>query len=183
MDELEYNPWQDYIPPKNIAITNKSPAEENVKPQVKTEENSAVYLVQAVTTPEYDLLNVEPFDDHYQQVLQKLVTSFRNICTKYQVGIEHIKFLKLIMDHFTLKWLQDLQKIQEKETLQKPIGKRDRWIMYHQQFNFKIIYMSNKENRNANTLSYILKISCFFIGVENQGGKSNVDTNKILKIF
>src|SRR3990170_8014847 len=101
MDELEYNPWQDYIPPKNI---NKSPAEEDVKPQ-------------------------------------------------------------------------NLQRIQVKEASQKPIGKRDSWIMYHQQFKFKIVHRPRKENKNADALSRIPEVQCFFIGDENKGREENSERN------
>jgi hypothetical protein len=111
--ELEYNPWKDYIPLKSIDISNKS-TEENVKPQVKAEGNLAVYSIQAVIISGQTSMNVKPFDDCQQQMLQKLVTSFSDICTKSQVEIEYIKFLELTMNYFALKWLWNRGKFKKR---------------------------------------------------------------------
>jgi len=69
---------------------------------------------------------------------------------------------KVITDHLALKFLQ---------TADMPSGKRARWIMYLQQFKFEIIHRPGKENKNADALSRIPEVQCFFIGVENQGGE------------
>ena len=46
--------------------------------------------------------------------------------------------------------------------------------MYLQQFKFEIIHRPGKDNKNADALSRIQKVQCFFIGVENKGGEENL---------
>src|SRR5437868_10660893 len=53
---------------------------------------------------------------------------------------------KVITDHSALKFLQ---------TTDVPTGKRARWMMYLQQFQFEIVYRPGKENANADALSRI----------------------------
>ena len=55
---------------------------------------------------------------------------------------------KVITDHNTLKALMNENKI--------PKGRRARWIMELQQYNFEIIHRSGKENKNADALSRLL---------------------------
>ena len=71
---------------------------------------------------------------------------------------------KVITDHSALKFLQ---------TADMPTGKRARWIMYLQQFNFEIVHRPGKENKNADALSRTLEVTCYFIRVENEGGEGS----------
>ena len=71
---------------------------------------------------------------------------------------------KIVTDHSALKFLQ---------TAEMPTGKRARWIMYLQQFNFEIVHRPGKENKNADALSRIPEVTCFFAGVENIEGKGS----------
>src|SRR5436190_5403893 len=67
---------------------------------------------------------------------------------------------QVVTDHSALKYLQ---------TAKMPTGRRARWIMYLQQFDFEITYRPGKENKNADALSRTPKIvECNFIGVETQ---------------
>ena len=75
---------------------------------------------------------------------------------------------KVVTDHSALKFLQ---------TAEIPTGKRARWIMYLQQFNFEIVHRPGKENKNADALSRIPEMTCFFVGVENQGEKGENNQN------
>ena len=75
---------------------------------------------------------------------------------------------KVVTDHSALKFLQ---------TADMPSGKRARWIMYLQQFKFEIVHRPGKENKNADALSRIPEVQCFFIGVENQGGEGSSEEN------
>ncbi len=65
-------------------------------------------------------------------------------------GINHfvkylmIKPFKVLTDHSALKALQN--------TI-KPVGRRARWIMDLQQYNFEILHRSGKSNKNADALS------------------------------
>src|SRR2546423_7844841 len=72
---------------------------------------------------------------------------------------------KVVTDHSALKFLQTADMLSEK---------RARWIMYLQQFKFEIVHKLKKENKNADALSRISEVQCFFTGVENQGGKEIV---------
>ena len=58
------------------------------------------------------------------------------------------KPFQIITDHAALKTLQT-QKITK--------GKRSRWAMELQQYNFTIKYRSKKENKNADVLSRLIK--------------------------
>ena len=58
-----------------------------------------------------------------------------------------------------------------------PSERRAHWIMYLQQFKFEIIHRPGKDNKNADALSRILEVQCFFIGVENKGGEENSEEN------
>ncbi|GBC32893.2 enzymatic polyprotein, putative [Rhizophagus irregularis DAOM 181602=DAOM 197198] len=70
-------------------------------------------------------------------------------------GIQHFhKYLidrkfKVITDHSALKGLMNAK---------IPKGKRARWVMELQQYNFEVIHRSGKENTNADALSRLLKI-------------------------
>src|SRR3954453_16750495 len=48
--------------------------------------------------------------------------------------------------------------------------------MYLQQFKFEITYRPEKEYKNVNALSRIMKTHCFYIRDENQGGEGSVST-------
>src|SRR5436189_605734 len=82
---------------------------------------------------------------------------------------------KVITDHSALKFLQ---------TADVPTGKRARWMMYLQQFQFEIVHRLGKENTNADALSRIPDKP--FNGVEIKGGEASTastSTNKNLKKF
>ena len=49
--------------------------------------------------------------------------------------------------------------------------------MYLQQFKFEIIHRLGKENKNADALSRIQEVQCFFIGVKNKRGEENSKEN------
>ena len=49
--------------------------------------------------------------------------------------------------------------------------------MYLQQFKFEIVHRPGKENKNADALSRIPEVQCFFTGVENQGGEGSSEEN------
>src|SRR4051812_467670 len=69
---------------------------------------------------------------------------------------------KVITDHFALKFLQ---------TAEMLTGKRARWIMYLQQFDFEIIHRPGKENKNADALFHFTETQCYFLRVEIEGKK------------
>jgi RNase H-like domain found in reverse transcriptase len=77
-----------------------------------------------------------------------------------------IQPFQVITDHSALKFLQ---------TCKVPTGRRARWIMFLQQFNFEIVHRPGKENKNADALSRIQEVQCYFYGVETLGEKSNPD--------
>jgi hypothetical protein len=52
------------------------------------------------------------------------------------------------------------------QTAKMPKGRRARWIMYLQQFEFEIIHRPGKENSNADALSRTNEIMCNFVGTE-----------------
>src|SRR5436305_9393101 len=79
---------------------------------------------------------------------------------------------KVITDHSALKFLQ---------TADVPTGKRARWMMYLQQFQFEIVHRPGKENANADALSCIPDNP--FNGVENKGGEANTSANKKFQKF
>jgi hypothetical protein len=79
---------------------------------------------------------------------------------------------KVITDHSALKFLQ---------TADMPSGRRARWIMYLQQFKFEIVHRPGKDNKNADALSRIPEMQCFFIGVENKEGKEVAKRKKIFQ--
>src|SRR3954453_2227418 len=81
---------------------------------------------------------------------------------------------KVITDHSALKFLQ---------TAKMPTGKRARWIMYLQQFQFEIVHRPGKENKNADALSRISEAHCFFLGVENQEGEGSVEDENFENTF
>ena len=66
---------------------------------------------------------------------------------------------QVVTDHSALKYLQ---------TAKIPSGRRARWIMYLQQFDFEITHRPGKENKNADALSRTPEIECNFVGVEIQ---------------
>ena len=70
-----------------------------------------------------------------------------------------LKPFKVITDHSALKWLQ---------TCKVPTGKRARWIMHLQQYNFEIQHRPGKSNANADALSHlpneeVNSMDCFHI--------------------
>src|ERR1044071_3470912 len=64
---------------------------------------------------------------------------------------------QIVTDHSALKFMQ---------TAKMPKGRRARWIMYLQQFEFEIIHRPGKENSNADALSRTNEIVCNFVGTE-----------------
>ena len=66
-------------------------------------------------------------------------------------GIQHFhkylmnKLFKVITDHSALKDMMKANKILK--------GRRARWVMELQQYDFKIEHRAGKENKNADTLS------------------------------
>jgi TolA-binding protein len=64
---------------------------------------------------------------------------------------------QVVTDHSALKFLQ---------TSKPPVGRRARWILYLQQWDFKIIHRPGKANNNADALSRVPEIECNFIRVE-----------------
>ena len=74
-----------------------------------------------------------------------------------------LKPFEVITDHSALKWLQ---------TAKMPTGRRARWIMDLQQYDFTIKHRAGKLNANADALSRIeLEFSCFLLGVEHPAKK------------
>lgn len=72
---------------------------------------------------------------------------------------------QVVTDHSALKYLQ---------TAKMPTGRRARWIMYLQQFEFEIIHRPGKDNKNADALSRITDTECYYFnGVENEGGEGD----------
>ena len=71
---------------------------------------------------------------------------------------------QVITDHSALKYLQ---------TAKIPSGRRVRWIMYLQQFEFEITHRPGKENKNADALSRTPEIECNFLGVEILGEEND----------
>ena len=71
---------------------------------------------------------------------------------------------QVITDHSALKYLQ---------TAKIPSGRRTRWIMYLQQFEFEITHRPGKENKNADALSRTPEIECNFLGVEILGEEND----------
>jgi hypothetical protein len=71
-------------------------------------------------------------------------------CLAIVWGIQHFhkyltrKSFKVITDHSALKSLR---------TIENPTGRRARWIMKLQQFNFEIKHRSGRSNKNADALS------------------------------
>lgn len=63
---------------------------------------------------------------------------------KYLIG----RTFKVITDHSALKTLMNVKKI--------PKGRRARWIMELQQYNFEILHRPGKENKNADALSRLI---------------------------
>lgn len=70
-----------------------------------------------------------------------------------------MKPFEIVTDHSALKWLQ---------TCKIPKGRRARWIMELQQYDFTIRHRPGKTNTNADALSRINEepIECFMIGIE-----------------
>jgi len=87
-------------------------------------------------------------------------------CLAVVWAIDHFKHylglqpFTIITDHSALKWLQ---------TAQMPTGRRARWILTLQQYDFKIKHRSGKTNTNADALSRISEqeASCFMLNVSN----------------
>ncbi len=71
---------------------------------------------------------------------------------------------QVITDHSALKYLQ---------TAKIPSGRRARWIMYLQQFEFEITHRPGKENKNADALSRTPEIECNFLRVEILGEEND----------
>ena len=64
---------------------------------------------------------------------------------------------QVVTDHSALKWLQ---------TSKIPTGRRARWMMFLQQFDFDITHRPEKTNTNADALSRIPEVSCYFGEIE-----------------
>src|SRR5947208_12220871 len=77
---------------------------------------------------------------------------------------------QVVTDHSALKYLQ---------TAKIPTGRRAKWIMYLQQFEFEIIHRPGKENKNADALSRLHEIECNFLGVENLGEENKDPSTQI----
>jgi len=68
-----------------------------------------------------------------------------------------LKPFQVVTDHSALKWLQ---------TSKIPTGRRARWMMFLQQFDFEIMHRPGKSNTNADALSRTPEISCYFGEIE-----------------
>src|SRR5215211_6931620 len=69
-----------------------------------------------------------------------------------------MKPFELITDHSALKWLQ---------TSKLPKGRRARWMMELQQYDFIIKHRPGKQNANADALSRIEpEVTCFLVGID-----------------
>src|SRR3954471_3357548 len=77
-----------------------------------------------------------------------------------------MKTFEIVTDHSALKWLQ---------TCKMPKGRRARWIMELQQYNFIIRHHPGKVNSNADALSRILEeeIYCFMLEREYESDSEN----------
>ena len=72
-----------------------------------------------------------------------------------------MKPFTLITDHSALKWLQ---------TSKMPKGRRARWVMELQQYDFTIKHRPGKQNANADALSRIpeIEVNCFVAKVKQR---------------
>ena len=79
-----------------------------------------------------------------------------------------MKSFEIVTDHSALKWLQ---------TCKIPKGRRARWIMELQQYNFTIRHRPEKTNANADALSRINEepIECFMITLEEDTEEQILD--------
>lgn len=68
-----------------------------------------------------------------------------------------MKPFELVTDHSALKWLQ---------TAKMPTGRRARWIMELQQYDFNIKHRPGKQNANADALSRIPETEIFLLGID-----------------
>src|ERR1041385_7447527 len=75
-----------------------------------------------------------------------------------------LKPFQVVTDHSALKWLK---------TSKIPTGRRARWMMFLQQFDIEIVHRPGKANANADALSRIPEVSCYFGGIEVIRGKEN----------
>ncbi|HVI20899.1 MAG TPA: ribonuclease H family protein, partial [Bacillus sp. (in: firmicutes)] len=74
----------------------------------------------------------------------------------------------VVTDHSALKYLQKCK---------IPTGRRARWIMYLQQFQFEIVHRPGKENKNADALSRSYEKESYFCGAENLGEVTASESN------
>src|SRR3954451_4475439 len=77
-----------------------------------------------------------------------------------------MKTFEIVTDHSALKWLQ---------TCKMPKGRRAKWIMELQQYNFTIRHHPEKVNSNADALSRIPEeeIYCFMLKREYESDSEN----------
>ncbi|GBC39113.2 retroviral-like aspartic protease 1 [Rhizophagus irregularis DAOM 181602=DAOM 197198] len=76
-----------------------------------------------------------------------------------------LKPFTIVTDHSALKWLK---------TSKIPKGRRARWVMDLQQYDFNIKHRAGKANANADALSRMFEedsqtLSCFMISIEKEG--------------
>ena len=76
----------------------------------------------------------------------------------------------IVTDHSALKWLK---------TCKIPRGRRARWIMELQQYNFSIEHRAGKANANADALSrmYDQEVHCYFAYTEEISEEEGYDNN------
>jgi hypothetical protein len=76
----------------------------------------------------------------------------------------------IVTDHSALKWLK---------TSKIPTGRRARWIMFLQQFDFDIVHRPGKTNANADALSRAPETHCYMMGVEVESEETNYNQRSI----
>jgi len=90
----------------------------------------------------YGSRSLKPSETNYAATELEMLAVYWGI--NYFVKYLMIKPFKVLTDHSALKALQN--------TI-KPVGRRARWIMDLQQYNFEIQHRSGKSNKNADALS------------------------------
>src|ERR1044071_9298639 len=80
-----------------------------------------------------------------------------------------LKPFQVVTDHSALKWLQ---------TSKIPTGRRARWMMFLQQFDFEIVHRPGKANANADALSRVPEVNCYFGEIEIIHDEENTMTQE-----
>ena len=81
---------------------------------------------------------------------KKNYTIIEQECLAIIWGIQHFhKYLAT--GHFTI--VTDHSALKSLRTIENPIGRRARWIMKLQQYDFEVIHRSGKSNKNADAMS------------------------------